>query len=100
MLFRQEGPGFVPFLPRIQVFTERGRLVADVETVAELGENGRLIGRFEIPLRRAGSYLVSATGGVTASYRYSVEVSRKEFTELEMDWPPIPLPGPALVPAD
>jgi hypothetical protein len=95
VLFRLDGPSFIPVLPRIQVVSEHGRLVADVETVAEPAAYG-FVGRFEIPLHRAGSYLVSVTGGVSA-LQFPVEVSRKEFTELELIWPPIPLPTVGLI---
>jgi hypothetical protein len=88
ILFAPEpgGTNLIAVPPRVLVLDERGRTAADVETTVV-----NLTGTFNIPLKKAGTYVVAAyypEPNRLLGLPQLVEVFRKQTSLVELDWQP------------
>ena len=80
------GTNSVVIPPRVLVIDERGNTVADVETTVD-----GLTGRFSIPLKKAGTYVVVGyypEPNRMVTQPQAVEVFRKQTTTVTLAWQP------------
>jgi len=79
------GTNAVPVPPRVHVIDERGRIIADLETTLD-----GVLGTFEIPLKKAGTYAIWAYYPEPNQRQTSpqlVDVLRKQTATANLTWP-------------